>query len=108
MSDCDLSTPPEVVLGASVTFTSGPFLDGAGAVINLTTWTVELRLQKPDGTEITAAGTPSGSAQGYLTYTTLADELDVTDVWSARFEAESGASKRFSQLFTFRVVDVLP
>ena len=106
--DCGVTDPLAVVLGASVLLRAGPFRDAAGALINLTGWTISLTLQDPNGSERAAEGTPSGTSDGYMTYTTVADELDLVDVWSARFQGMSGGVKRFSDLLTFRVVAVLP
>lgn len=108
MSDaCDPIVVPDVVLGGSVLLKAGPFVDAAGAAINLTAgWTLTLHFATPSD-ERTSLGTPAGSVDGYMTYTTQADELDEEDVWQARFKGVNGSTTRFSDLLRFRVVAVV-
>lgn len=99
----------EVVVGSTVQMSAGPFNDAAGQPINLTTWTHTLHLRPLcDPTARTQQGTVVGTADGYLTYSTQADEIDETDQWVARFETTDGTTKRYSTLGRFNVSPVLP
>lgn len=94
----------DVVEGSSVLFEAGPFTDVAGAVINLTSWTVTLHARKPDGTTTTFVG--AGTSAGYLQATPAAGALTPTGVWEARLEGISGGTRRYGDLVTFRVVPI--
>lgn len=95
----------EVVEGSTVQFEAGPFTDTAGAVLNVSGYTVKLQYRKPDGT--TGSFDGSGTADGYMRCTPAAGALTPTGVWEARLEGVSGGTvRRYGDLITVRVVPV--
>lgn len=94
----------DVVEGSTVQFEAGPFLDSAGAVLNLTSWTVKLHTRKPDGTTEQYDGI--GTDAGMMLATPAAGELTPTGTWEARLEGISGGTRRYGDLIVFRVVPI--
>lgn len=52
-----------------------------GAAYDLTSATVSMVFQKPDGTSVTKSATAPTPANGKVEYTTVADDLDTAGWW---------------------------
>lgn len=65
--------------------------DGSALDISAAT-TLAVDLRKPDGTAVTKTGAlVSGGVDGLMKYTWVADDLNLTGVWTALPRAEKGA-----------------
>lgn len=97
------------MIGGLAYFEAGPFLDIAGVALDLSAHTITLHLEPACGAAKVQAGSPVGTASGYLQYSTQAADLDELGQWQARFEATlGGGASLFSEPFRWLVVPVLP
>jgi hypothetical protein len=99
----------EIHLGDIGTIFDVTVMDGTTAV-NISTATVkQFILKKPDGSSVTkTASFKVLGADGVLTYTTLANDLDQAGTWSLQVYIEMPTGKWHSDTYSFVVYLNLP